>query len=147
MPTQFRNLGSFIPIDAQWDLGFLGTGSHLLHPRGIFKNLSFWPTTSEFFFDLLLFDGNEHGIPIQSSPMWTIWCSVNIISILTGEVGLWLDAPVDGIQLCAPCSCLAGWENSTNQLALEMSSPVGRMQTILDRGCALRLHKELFIWH
>lgn len=96
---QFRNLRSFIPIDAQTDLGFLGAGCHLLHSRGICKNLSFWLKTSVFFFYLFLFHAGKHGIPIQPSHMWTIQSSVNIISILTGEVGLWLDAPVVGIHL------------------------------------------------
>lgn len=31
--------------------------------------------------------------------MWTIQSSVNIFRILIGEVGLWLDVPVVGIQL------------------------------------------------
>ena len=49
MPTQVRNLRSFIPIEAQWDLVFLGRGSHLLHPRGIFKMSHFGQQYPNFF--------------------------------------------------------------------------------------------------
>jgi len=85
----------------------------------------------QIFFYLLLFDGNDPGIPVQASPMWTLWSSMNTISILTGEVRLQLNKCVDQIQLWAPFWCLAEWENPTNQLVLEILSPVVRMQTVL----------------
>lgn len=50
-------------------------------------------------------------------------------SILSGGVGPWLCTPVNGIQPWAPCLPLAGLETSTNQLGLEISSPVGRMDS------------------